>query len=78
MPVNLVDIVLEPAEPLRRDGAAHDRQSVYRKKRVLPEARDPVVLDEARRLKALVLGLVLDAEEALGRRPVAGQLVDAA
>ena len=37
----------------------------------------PVAFDEARRLEALVVGLVLDAGEALRRGPVASQFVDA-
>src|ERR1700738_602801 len=44
----------------------------------MAETGDAMALDEARRLEALVVGLVLDAGEALPRRPVAGQLVDAA
>ena len=38
----------------------------------------PVAFDEARRLEALVVGLVLDAGEALRRGPVASQFVDTA
>jgi hypothetical protein len=78
VPVDLVDIALEDAEPLRRNGAAHDGQRVDREKRVLPEVSDPVALQKTRCLEALVLGFVLDAGEALGGGPVAGQLVDAA
>src|SRR5262249_44268789 len=78
MTVDLVDIALEHAELLRCNGASHDGQSIYREERVLPKARDPMALDKARCLKALVVRLVLDTDEALRRRPVAGQLVNAA
>src|SRR6266478_7195748 len=78
VPINLVNIALEHAQPLRYNGAAHDRQRVDREERVLPEASDPVAFDKARGLEALVVGLVLDAGKALGGGPVAGQFVDAA
>src|SRR5215472_4254151 len=78
MPVDFVDIALEHAEPLSCDGAAHDGQSVDRKERVLPEARDHMAFDEARCLEARVIRFVLDAGEALGGGPIAGQFVDAA
>ena len=51
--------------------AAHDGQGVDREERVVPVASDPMALDEARRLEALVIGLVLDAGEALRGGPVA-------
>src|ERR1700731_3230784 len=59
VPVDLVDVALEHAELLRRYGAAHDGQGVDREERVVPKARDPMALYEARRLEALVVWLVL-------------------
>src|SRR6516165_8807961 len=53
MPVDLVDIALEHAEPLGRDGAAHDGQSIDRKERVVPRAGDAMALQETRCLQAL-------------------------
>src|SRR5439155_5251282 len=43
---DLVDIALVYPEPLRRDGAAHDRQRVDREERVAPVAGDAVALQE--------------------------------
>src|SRR5215469_10469116 len=78
IPVNLVDIALKHAEKLRRNGAAHDCQSIDGEERVLPELSDAVALQETRCFEALVIGLVFDAGKALGGGPVAGQFVDAA
>src|SRR6266581_7634963 len=64
---HLVDVALERALELRRDRAAHDQQRVDRKERIEREALDGVAPDEAPPLQLLVLRLVLDALQALGR-----------
>ena len=72
------EIGLEHALELRRNGAAHQRQRVDREERVHPELRDVVAAQEALGLERIVFRLVLDPAQRVGRRHVAGRLVDAA
>src|SRR3546814_2649753 len=60
------------------DGAAHQLQGVDREERILAEGRDAVAANEPLALPLHLLALVSDALEIVGRRRVAGQLVDAA
>src|SRR5262249_58138853 len=78
VPEDLVDVALEHADLARRDRATHEREGVYGEERVEAEPRDVMAQDEALHLQPLVLGLVPDPREALGRRAVVRELEDAA
>ena len=74
VPEHLFHVSLKDAEPLRRDGTAHEHQRIDGEERIATEIGDRVPFEEAFGLQVRVFGLVPDPGESFGGGPVSGEI----